>query len=121
MTLPKNLDEVKEMFDDLVFTRGTVGFLEDEIVKVIKAEHMGDIQYKLMPEIKSFLDIVWNAGRESVIEDVKGMKRIRGEQPYMWLISEPTTFIHLEDEIHRVSGYNTALSDVITKLSELKK
>lgn len=105
---PKTLQEALEMFDEK-FPDGTFG---------VKWDFDGSFHscWLTTPDIKSFITTVWHAGRGSVVETVEGMmvkKCVKGHDNVAQCIMQ-------ECEINNHS-YNSALTDVITKLSELKK
>ena len=113
---PKTLEQALEMFDENFHYRGnghwfhTVNVCADED-DVDKITGTTDTAWAVPDSFKSFLESVWHAGRESVVEEwiaiAEGMKG--------------TSFDHSTSPKSIDYSYDAAITDVITKLSELKE
>lgn len=119
---PKTLKEALEMFDEYYPDRISVG---ESLTGSYAREHM-----------KKFITTIWHAGRESVIEDCKGMEQecsncggcgytvdqghgCDGSAEHCSVTCPIQVQKQCDCQYYQV--YNQALTDVITKLSELKK
>lgn len=109
---PKTLEDIMKEFDE------TVGTYTNEYGYVRNIPNYG--------KIKSFLTTIWHAGRESVVDEgiaiAEGMKKDNSH--YANLLELGRKILDETERVMKMNedmGYNSALSDVITKLSELKK
>lgn len=111
-THPKTLEEALEMFDE------KYGQLRGKVVRLEGGLVMNPVlQSIFFEEVKSFLELVWHAGRESVVIDLNPDEI--AEKIVIGYANESGREESARPIIRKVAI--STLSDVITKLSELKK